>query len=217
MLERTVRRVQRSRLVDETVVATSLDQADDEIVTACHHLGVACTRGSELDVLDRYLKAAREHKAAICVRVGADSPLVDPAVCDLAVSTLRDADPPADYASNKLDPSYPLGLDVEAFTLEALERAWVRAGGAYQRSHVTVYMYENPAEFRLIAVRDAMNRHAWRWTVDTADDLAFVRALFLRLGGSNEFGYADVVNLIEKEPGIALINAHVRAKAVMDG
>lgn len=217
MLERTVRRVQRSRLIDEVVVATSVNRADDEIAVACDALGVAFTRGSEEDVLDRFRAAALDHDAAVCVRVCADSPLIDASVCDLAMAALHGAEPAADYASNKLDRSYPLGLDVEAFTFEALERAWARARGAYQRSHVTVYMYENPAEFRLIAVRDAVNRHEWRWTVDTTDDLEFVRAVFMRLGGSNEFDYGDVVNLIEKEPEIALINAHVRAKAVTDG
>jgi len=217
MLERVVRRVQRSRLVDETVVATSVSRADDEILTACERLRVASMRGSEDDVLDRYRAAALLHEAEVCVRVCADSPFVDPGVCDLAVTALRDADGGADYASNKTDPTYPLGLDVEVFTFAALERTWNEARDPYERSHVTVHMRESPAAYRQVAVRDAVDRHSWRWTVDTADDLEFARQVFQRLHGSNNFGYMDVVRLIEWEPDLARINAHVRGKGVTDG
>jgi len=217
MLERVVRRVQRSGLIDDTVVATSTSPADDEIVMACELLGVAFTRGSEEDVLDRYRAAAAAHGAEVCVRVCADSPLIDAGVCDRAVAALRDAQGGADYASNKVEPSFPLGLDVEAFTTAALERAWQGARDPYERSHVTVHLRGKPESYRLVAVRDVVDRHAWRWTVDTAEDLEFVRQIFLRFDGRNDFGYMDVVKLIEQEPGLARINAHVRAKAVMEG
>lgn len=217
MLERVVRRVQRSSLIDEVVVATSTAGADDAVVTECEALGVAVTRGSEEDVLDRFRDAAIAHGAAICVRACADSPLIDPDVCDLVVATLRDSRPAADYASNKIEPSYPLGLDVEAFTFDALERAWHRTHDAYDRAHVTVDMYRSPAVYRLLAVRGEVDRHNWRWTVDTSDDLEFVRQVVTRFGGSNTFAYDDVVRLIENEPHLARINAHVRAKEVAEG
>lgn len=217
MLERVLRRVQRATLIDETVVATSTSVQDDAVVAECDHIGVPVFRGSEDDVLDRFRDAAMAHDASICVRVGADSPLIDPGVCDLAVSALRDSDPPADYASNKIHPTYPLGLDVEAFTRGALERAWAGARDAYERSHVTIHMYRTPAEFRVLAVRDTVDRHEWRWTVDTADDLEFARQVFARFSGSSEFAFEDVVKLIEQEPHLARINAHVRARDVVEG
>lgn len=217
MLERVVRRVQRSSLIDDTVVATSTNSADDEIARVCEQLGVPFTRGSEDDVLDRYRAAALAHGADVCVRVCADSPLIDAGVCDRAVATLRDSNGAADYASNKLEPSYPLGLDVEVFTTAALERAWQGARDPYERSHVTVHLREKPEVYRLLAVRDDVDRHAWRWTVDTPEDMEFVRGIFLRFDGRNDFGYLDVVKLIEQEPELARINAHVRAKDVTEG
>ncbi len=217
MLERVVRRVQRCSQIDHVVVATSTAPGDDAIAAHCDGLGVPFTRGSEDDVLDRFYQAAIMHSAEICVRVCADSPLIDPGVCDLVVETLRDSDPAADYASNKLEPSYPLGLDVEAFTFEALDRAWHRAANPYERSHVTVNMYRSPGAYRLLAVRDETQRHSWRWTVDTTEDLKFVRRVVNKLGGDNTFTYADVVQLLGNEPELARINAHVRAKAVTEG
>lgn len=217
MLERVVRRVQRSSPIDEVVVATSLNPGDDPIVDECRGLGVSVVRGSEEDVLDRYRTAALASDATICVRVCADSPLVDPRLCDLVVTSLKEADPPADYAGNKIEPSFPLGLDVEAFSVEALERAWAAARHDYERAHVTVYMYSHPELFRLVGVRAQVDRHGWRWTVDMPEDLEFVRQVYGKLGGTNDFTSDDVVALIEREPELALINAHVQPKAVTAG
>lgn len=217
MLERVVRRVQQASLIDEVVVATTRERDDNAVVNECRALGVSVVRGSTHDVLDRYRDAARDSGASTCVRVCADSPLVDPALCDLVIWSLNSTDPPADYAGNKIDPSFPLGLDVEAFSLETLERTWVAAWKGYERAHVTVYMYSNPEEFRLIRVGSDVDRHSWRWTVDMPQDLEFVRQVYSRLGGRNDFTTDDVVDLIEHEPGLALINSHLEPKAVTAG
>jgi spore coat polysaccharide biosynthesis protein SpsF (cytidylyltransferase family) len=217
MLERVVRRVQRCETIDEAIVATSLNPADDAIVSEADRLGVGVERGSELDVLDRFHQVAELHPATVYVRVGADSPFIDPAVCDLVVRRFADATPDVDYASNKIRPSFPLGLDVEAFSRAALDRAWRRAKQDYERSHVTIYMYQHPADFRLLSVEDDADRHSWRWTVDTTEDLQFAREAFARLGGSNNFSWLDVVRLIEDEPSLAAINARSRARDVSDG
>lgn len=217
MLERVVRRVQRCETIDEAIVATSLNPADDAIVSEVDRLGVGVERGSELDVLDRFHRVAELHSARVYVRVCADSPFMDPAVCDLVVTRFTEATPDVDYASNKIRPSFPLGLDVEAFSRAALDRTWRSARQDYERSHVTVYMYQHPAEFRLLSVEDHADRHSWRWTVDTPDDLRFAREVFARLGGSNDFNWRDVVRLIEDEPSLAAINARSRVRDVSAG
>jgi spore coat polysaccharide biosynthesis protein SpsF len=122
-----------------------------------------------------------------------------------------------DYASNKLEPSFPLGLDVEIFSRDALERAWSSATESFERAHVTYYMYSNPSEFTLLPLTTAPDRHDWRWTVDTPEDLELIRTIFRRMRGSNDFSWMDVVSLIEREPDIARINAHISAKPVTEG
>ena len=77
MLERVVRRVQKATSIDNVVVATTVEPADDETARIAASLGVIVTRGSEEDVLDRYREAAEESDAKTIVRVSADSPLVD--------------------------------------------------------------------------------------------------------------------------------------------
>jgi len=215
MLERVVRRVQRAQRIEKVVVATTTSPADDPVAAVAASLGASVTRGSEEDVLDRFHQAAEEAGAATIVRVSADSPLVDPEVIDMVVDAYMSSD--ADYASNKLEPSFPLGLDVEAFSREALEKVWKSARESYERSHVTLGIYAEPSEFKLVPVTTTPDRHDWRWTVDTEEDLRFVREIFFRLAGSNDFSWRDVVELIEKEPTLAEINAHLKPKDVTAG
>ncbi len=215
MLAHVVHRLQRANLIDRVVVATTTADADEQIVAECEQISVLSIRGSEEDVLGRYQMAALAFDADAIVRVSADSPFVDPEVCDLVVSRFLAAEPAVDYASNKIEPSFPLGLDVEVFTREALTRTAMEAVEPFERAHVTVYMYQHPERFSLLAVGADRDLHSWRWTVDTAEDLAFARAVFGRLGG--DFSWHDAVALIEKDPSLAEINAHVIAKPVTDG
>jgi len=215
MLERVVKRVQKARSIDRVVVATTDQAPDDRVAELAIRLGVHVTRGSEEDVLGRFSQAAEETGAATIVRVSADSPFVDPEVTDMVVDAFLAAD--VDYASNKLDPSFPLGLDVEAFSRAALETVAKEATKPYERAHVTLRIYSEPDQFKLLPVTTTPSRHYWRWTVDTEEDLQFAREAYSRLGKSNDFSWLDVVDLIDRDPALAEINAHLRPKDVTAG
>src|SRR4029079_9506982 len=133
--------------------------ADDKVAELAGRLGVHVTRGSEEDVLDRFQLAAKENRAATSVRVSADSPFVDPEVTDMIVDAYLAAD--VDYASNKLEPSFPLGLDVEAFSRDALDSVAKHATKPYERAHVTLGIYSEPGLFKLLPVTTTPNRHDW--------------------------------------------------------
>ena len=215
MLERVIRRTQLAGTIDQIVVATSDKSEDEMVAVAAQNLGVHVTRGSEEDVLDRYRQAAIESGAATIVRISADSPLVDPEVTDMVVEAFLSND--VDYASNKLEPSFPVGLDVEAFSRDALERTWRDAKEPYERSHVTVRMYSSPVELRLMPLTTTPDLHHMRWTVDTREDLEFARQVFKAFDGRNDFSWHEVVDLIELEPAIGLINSGVTAKSMQEG
>lgn len=217
MLERVVERVKQSRLITRVVVATTTNPADDEVANAAAAMNVDVMRGSEADVLDRYHQAAEQFDAQVIVRVSADSPFIDPAVIDQAIEAYLSARPAVDYASNKLSPTFPVGLDVEVFSRDALDRSWKETTESFQRSHVTVYIYQNPSLFRLLPVTIERDLHSMRWTVDTPEDIEFARQIFKRLGGRSDFSWLDVVEIIEREPALAVINSHLRPKHVTEG
>lgn len=210
MLERVVRKTLRSTRIEEVVVATSTNANDEVIEKECDRIGVGCYRGSEDDVLDRYYKAASSFDASVVVRITSDCPLIDPAIVDKAVDELVAGD--ADYSSNTVKRTYPRGLDTEAMRIEALESACKEASKNYQREHVTPYIYQNPDKFRLHFVTNDTDHSALRWTVDTPEDLEFVRAVYRHFEDRGQFGWLDVLALVDTHPEIALLNSQVRQK-----
>ena len=140
--------------------------------------------------------------------------MIDPEVTDKTLAAFMEARP--DYASNSLVPTYPRGLDTEVMSFAALGRAWQGARKPYEREHVTPYIYEHPAEFRLLSVTDDADHSGQRWTVDTAEDLEFVRAIYARLEG-NAFLSGEVLDLLEREPGLRELNRSVVQKALREG
>ena len=85
MLARVYERARQAGTVDQVVVATTTDPSDDAVEALCQSRGYPCYRGSTLDVLDRYYRAARTVGAEVIVRLTADCPLMDPGIIDLAV------------------------------------------------------------------------------------------------------------------------------------
>jgi len=212
VLARVVQRVRRAALVHEVIVATSASEKDDAVVAECRRMQVTCFRGSEHDVLDRYYKCAQSHAADAVVRITADCPLIDPDLVDATIQAFLDS--PSDYASNALVPAYPRGLDVEVFTMLALARAWREAHRPYEREHVTPYLYEHPELFRLVSITADADYSQYRWTLDTVEDLQLLRAIYASLGIRDDFGWCDVLQLMQREPQLSEINAHAVQKAV---
>ena len=194
MLERVVERVREARSVERVVVATTTATDDDAVEQLCRRIGVACFRGSEEDVLDRYHAAAHEHGASIVVRITSDCPLLDPALIDTVVDQVAGG---CDYAANVVRTTYPDGLDVEAMTVAALDRAWREAVRPHEREHVTPYLRDGG--FRVGSVEETGRRDLGRlrWTVDEPEDLEFVRSVYERIpAGSTSF--EDVLALLEE-------------------
>lgn len=176
-IEWVFRRTKAASTVTEVVIATSGKQGDDVLADHCLRLGWPVFRGSETDVLDRYHEAAHAHGAETVVRVSGDCPMVDPSIIDRIVRALWEK-PAVDYASNILEPrTFPRGLDVEAFTIDALVKAWAEDANPAWREHVTPYIYRNPDKFRMRQVKHDVDLSSMRWTLDTPEDLEFLRRL----------------------------------------
>ena len=214
MLARVVERIKRAQLLDGVVVASTVNPADEVIADECQRLDVPLYRGKENDVLDRYYQAATLHQSDTIVRITSDCPLIDPSVVDKVIGAFSAEGP--DYASNIIERTYPTGLDTEVMTMSALTRAWQEAREAYERVHVTPYIYENPKLFRLLHVKAQTDYSHHRWTVDVPEDLAFVRAVYHSLGNDESISWKDVVDLLEKDPSLGEINRHVRQKALLE-
>jgi len=341
MLQRVVERTRQARRLDEVIVATTIAPEDDAIGQLCQHIGVAVTRGSVFDVLDRFYQTSLAFQAKVVVRITADCPLIDPGVIDQVVEAFfnwgkfspptslpegegsrpspptslprgegsrpspptslsggegRKPSPPTplprgegsrpspptplpggegsrpspptplprgegskgsmvspptslpggegskamwDFAANRLPPpwkrTFPIGLDVEVCTFAALERAWREATQPYHREHVMPYLYEEersvhvstlqspahlppfpPKFFRVLQVDHDPDYGFYRWTVDTAEDLQFVRHVYAHFDNRDSFSWMEILEFVQRHPEIAQINAAVPHKTVHD-
>ena len=212
VLTRVMRRAGRARTLDEVVVATTTLSEDEAIVTLASAEGWPIERGSETDLLDRYLVAARSHAADVIVRVTSDCPLIDPEVIDATVLAFRTAG--VDYASNTLEPAtWPRGLDVEVMSRAALERAGHEDHDPAWREHVTPYLYRHPDAFRLLRVHAEDDHADQRWSIDTPEDYELVRRIYEAIG-SDDFGWRTALAVVERHPSWSSLNRDVVQKVV---
>jgi spore coat polysaccharide biosynthesis protein SpsF len=215
LLERQLERLARCERADEIVLAVTTNPDDDPLVALARRLGLRWHRGSEHDVLSRYLGAAREADAELVVRVTSDCPLIDPGETDAVIAALQERRGTCDYAANVLERHLPRGLDVEALWRDALERVGRLGTSPAAREHVTWFVHgERPDLFLLHAVRGGVEAPDLRWTVDTPEDLAMMRRLWDALAIADAAPpLAEIVAYVRAHPEVAALNAHVGQKA----
>lgn len=214
MLIRVVTRARRANSLDGVVVATSDANENDAIAEACQAHGIDCFRGDETDVLDRFAQAARAFKADVIVRITGDCPMIDPLLIDQTVQAMQGAG--ARFAANRLpgDRSFPVGLDVEVCTFDALDEAWRRADQPYEREHVMPYLYQGTPADDVVLVRNEEDLSHMRWTVDEPSDLELVRRIYDAFNGRDDFAWREVLALVNSDPSLTAINAHVRHRGL---
>lgn len=209
MIVQQLRRLRNAQTVSDIVVATTVNATDDDVAATAAREGVRVHRGSEGDVLARYHDAAREASADVVVRLTADCPLTDPSVVDRVVEALAED---ADYASNVVTRTFPVGLDVEAFPLSTLARMHDLAASSQAREHVTWFLLrEEPELFSVVSVTDDVDNSDLRWTVDTAADLELVRRLYADLDlAESQLSYPQIVRHVREHPELATVNLFPR-------
>ncbi len=214
MLVRVVNRLGRAVTLNSIIVATTVEPSDDRIAELCAAHVWPCFRGSQDDVLDRYYRAAVVHKVDVIVRITSDCPLIEPAIVDRVVEEFMTHRTEADYVSNTLAPrTFPRGLDTEVTSFEALKRAWNEAAEPPQREHVTLYIYEHPEIFNIRKLTNDIDYSYMRWTVDTKEDLEFVRRIYEHFA-HDRFSWQQVLAVLKQHPEWLRINKHIRQKEV---
>jgi spore coat polysaccharide biosynthesis protein SpsF len=215
LLVHHLERLQRCQQVHEVVLATTVNPSDDEVAYIGKSLSVRVIRGSEHDVLSRYVMAAEVSNADLIVRVTSDCPLIDPALVDKVVRALIDDDT-IDYANLDMT-NFPRGLDSEAFRRSILHKANEDPMTTYyEREHVTPYIYNRPDHYKLKAITGLWKTPAWRWCVDEQADFELVSLIMKTLLPRNrDFTWTDCAELMVRNPDWAKLNQQVIQKGVV--
>ena len=210
LIERLLKRLTRSKHINEIVLATTDHERDDHLVTFVEGLGYKCFRGSEDDVLQRYSACALSVNADVVVRITGDCPLIDPDLVDRCIETYQLNS--VDYVSNIEPPSYPDGLDVEVFSRVALRTVELKAEGKYNREHVTPF-FRSSGMFSKLVVQHETNFSGLRWTVDDETDLQVINNVFEHFVSQPDFRWQDVLELQYKKPDLFEANKQNKRNA----
>ena len=211
VLERVVRAAQRSGVLDELVVATTVEPADDAVVAECETIGVPCFRGPVDDVLTRFLGVLDQHESDVVMRFTADCPLLDSHLVALAHRVFTAAG--VDYMTTSIARTLPRGLDVEVVRTPVL-RSIDALATEHHRTHVTSYIYTHADDFDVIGLTMQPDLSHLRLTLDTEDDWKLIEAIVAHFG-DEPVTVRALADWLAGRPDLIELNAHVLQKALV--
>lgn len=215
VLQWIVERLKNSKYLDNIIIATSDDISCDPIASMCTRLGYSYFRGSEEDILDRFVKASVTYKLDAVVRITGDCPMVDWEIVDTLINLFFTNG--CDYCSNVSRRTFPIGLDAEVIATSILEEINQLAEGV-DRQHITTYIYKtHPDKYRMVGLiaGKELNYPKVRVTLDTLEDYVVISILYELL--RSNFSTIDVVNLLNILPELKQMNSGIRQKHYLEG
>ena len=206
MLEILIKRLSKSKLIHQIIVATSRNDENTPLVNHLESMNIECEIGSEEDVLSRYYNAAKKNQVDVVVRITGDCPLVDANLVDRCIREFIDKD--VSYVSNVLPCTFPDGLDVEVFSFESLEDAYLNNTLSTEKEHVTPYII-NSENYKKSNIEHSKDLSKSRWTVDEILDFEVIKEVFNYFSPNVYFSWEEVVKLETKNPDIFSKNKNI--------
>lgn len=216
ILARLIDRLKRVPSLQEIVIATTENTADDVLCKLAVSHGVRFYRGSEEDVLSRVLGAAQSVEADLLVEITGDCPLIDPGIVEQTIR-MHLANPDSDYTSNAEIRSYPDGMDTQVFARSLLAETANITNDPDDREHVSLYIRRHPERYRHVHLVAPPELH---WpelglTLDERDDYELIRQIFEHfLPAQEDFSCLDVLRYLRTNQGLLSINQHVKRREV---
>jgi glutamate-1-semialdehyde 2,1-aminomutase len=206
VIEIILKRLKKSKKINDIVVATSLNKKDLKLVNFLKKKKIKVFQGSELNVLERYYKAAKKFSANYVVRVCGDCPYTDSNLLDKMISKIQSKR--FNYISNTNPPTYPDGLDLEVFTFENLKNAHKKAKSSYDKENVTPYIIRKSNKKFNFSLKKDLSKI--RLTIDEHVDLKVLNNVFKKMKKSYNFSTNDLFDLIDKNKNIFKENMFIK-------
>lgn len=210
ILEILIERLNSVENADDICIAISDTNDDIKIQELVKSLGVNYFIGSETDVLSRHYLAAKKMNYNFIMRVTSDCPLIDPKILDTLILEFK-KNLPIDYLSNAyLKRTFPLGMEAEIFTFEALKKAFLLTTDKFDREHVTTYI-KRSNEFKKKNYENIKDYSKYRFTLDTKEDFDLIKKIFESLYNlKKNFHLNDIISLMQQNPNLFKLNNKIK-------
>lgn len=213
LLEHLVNRLRAVQSIDGIVLATTTNDSDDPLEEFARQMNINCFRGSELNVMERVIRAASSVNADVIVEITGDCPIIDSEIVEQAIRIYKYNN--ADYVSNAIIRSFPDGMDVQVFSLATLVKSFQMTNNRLDHEHVTLHIRNHPEIFNHINLIAPPEMH---WpelglTLDEISDynlLKFIIEYFEKI--NPKFTCLDVVRFLRKRPDLVKINSDIKRK-----
>lgn len=219
ILEHIIYRLKKVKGVDELIVATTVDQKDDAIEDLCRKNSVSSFRGSEVNVLDRCIKASKTFGLNTVIRIGADCPFIDPEIINDMLKIYQQElsnGNRLDYLSNNLNRSFPIGLDAEIFDANVFIRIDEETKHLPEEErksnelNVVPYLHQNIEQFNSYSYKKDYDLSHHRWTLDTPEDFDLIEKIYEVIYPIKPlFIMNDILEVLSKNPDWSLINSKI--------
>jgi len=201
ILEHIVLRLNKSKKIDEIIVATSNHKSDIEIVNLCKKKKIKFFCGSKNNLVQRYLGASKKYNCKNIVRITGDCPLIDPHIIDEIIDIYHNSS----YELVSLFGEFPDGLDVSILSIKALKKIKLYAKKNYEREHIFQSVYNNPNKFKFLDYEKFSKLGGLRLTLDEPKDYDLISKIFNYMK-RDFFTINDILNLFSKHKELLKIN-----------
>ena len=203
-IERCLLNALASKRSPKVILATTTNPID--AVLESHTLGgrVHFFRGSENDMVSRFIGAADKFDIDIIVRVTGDSPLISYELIDLLVDAHIKAGADFSYLRDA-----PLGTRPEVLNKQALVRLKSLISTEKYTEYLSLYFKNNPDLFELneVAPPKIYRYPNYRLNLDWPEDLEVLKTIFEKLGiGKEAVALQPVLRFLKQHPEIVAIN-----------
>tara|TARA_Y100000817_G_C16862198_1_gene546285 strand:+ start:1647 stop:2393 length:747 start_codon:yes stop_codon:yes gene_type:complete len=189
ILDHCIDRIKEVSSINKIIVATTINSVDDRIEEFCNKKGLLCFRGSEKNVIKRFIGSCRKFQTDRFLRICSDNPFIDSKLMEDQISAIESDD---DYCSYYTESGQnaivmPVGFFVEAVTRRALEKAYqLGSHDPRTKEHVTYYIHSNPKDFKIKKLRmPSYINPELRFTIDYHEDFSVAKFILKRISKPN--------------------------------
>ena len=199
---------------NKIIIATTKLKRDNIICYISKKKKIKFYRGSENNVLKRYLDCAKKFKAKSIIRITSDCPLIDPKLIEKMrrVFILNKLD----YLANTYPPTkskYPDGSDIEIIKFKSLLKISKLSTNNEDKEHVTNFFWKNPKEFKTKMINNKKDLSNYKFSIDYKSDLTLVKKISEKIKAKKKHGTAEeIVSIIKKNKYMKIISIRSKQK-----
>tara|TARA_B100000745_G_scaffold250077_1_gene172184 strand:- start:451 stop:1218 length:768 start_codon:yes stop_codon:yes gene_type:complete len=207
MIFYVIDRIKQIKSVEQIILATTQEKNDQILTEIAEQNSIETFIGDSVDVLNRDYQCALQNNADPIIRITGDCPLTDPDIVEKMLQFYLKNN--YDYVSNRINPKYPDGLDVEIFSFKTLQIAAQNAQWSSERELVTTYITKNPKIFKIFSYENQDDLSHHRWCIDEQKDLEFVRRIYSIMKPKTNFPMSRIMEILSKNPELTKINSGI--------